>query len=79
MGLRALTRLRPTPPRRHPVDDAYTAWLSAHARCTEALRAWNRATSADRAIAYRVYRARLEREERAATALQRVQQLPAAA
>ena len=64
---------------RPAVDDAYMAWFSAHARCSEALKAWNTAAPGDRAIAYRVYRARLEREEMAAAHLQRVQDLRSAA
>jgi hypothetical protein len=77
MGLRDLSRS--SRPRHLPVDAAYTAWLSAHTHCTEALHAWNGAAADRRAVAYRVYRARLEREEQAAVELERLQPLPAAA
>jgi hypothetical protein len=79
MGLRDLSRSHPSRPGRLPVDAAYTTWLSAQTRCTDALRKWNAAQADDRAIAYRVYCARLDREERAAAELERVQYLPAAA
>ena len=69
MGLRdlrlSLRRARPA------VDDAYIEWLAAHSRCAEALRAWRAAAPERRAVAYRRYRASLEREETAAARLQR--------
>jgi hypothetical protein len=59
--------------RRPPVDDAYTDWLDAHSRCSEALTAWRRADRAGRRAAYRRYVAALEEEERAAAELERLQ------
>lgn len=79
MGLRALSSRWRSRPRRHPVDDAYTTWLGAHMHCTDAMRAWWSAAPGHRAIAYQVYRARLEREERAAAELERLHAVPAAA
>lgn len=58
--------------RRHPVDDAYTAWFNAHSRCTQALRAWRVAAPKTRAAAYRAYLAELELEEAAAGELERL-------
>ena len=58
--------------RRLPVDDAYTAWFSAHSRCTQALRAWWSAAPRARAAAYRVYLAELVIEEAAAGELERL-------
>jgi hypothetical protein len=59
--------------RRPPVDDAYTEWLDAHSRCTDALAAWRRAEPRGRSAAYRAYHAALEHEERAAAELERLQ------
>jgi hypothetical protein len=55
--------------RRHPVDDAYTAWFNAHSRCTVALRVWNDAAPRARATAYRAYLSELALEEAAAMRL----------
>jgi hypothetical protein len=57
-------------PRRLPVDDVYSAWFSAHSRCTQALRAWNAAAPPARTAAYRAYVAELEVEEAAARTLE---------
>jgi hypothetical protein len=57
------------PSHRLPVDDAYTAWFNAHSRCTQALRAWNRAARAAKADAYGAYLAELALEEAAARRL----------
>jgi hypothetical protein len=65
--------------RRPPVDDAYTEWLDAHTRCSEALAAWRRAEPRARGAAYRAYLAALEQEERAAVELERLQPPPVAA
>jgi hypothetical protein len=67
------------PWRRPPVDDAYTEWLDAHSRCTEALAAWRGAEPRFRGIAYRAYQEALEQEERAAVELERLQPPPLAA
>jgi hypothetical protein len=67
------------PMRRLPVDDAYTAWFSAHSRCTEALRKWNAAAPGERAVAYRVYLAALNVEEAAAGRLEGLHPRTAAA
>jgi hypothetical protein len=66
-------------PRRHPVDDAYTAWFNAHSRCSHALRAWNTAARGARAAAYRAYVIELRREEFAADELERLHVARAAA
>jgi hypothetical protein len=60
------------PWRRPPVDDAYTAWLDAHSRCSATLAAWRRASPDERAAAYGAYVAALEREELAAAELERL-------
>jgi hypothetical protein len=65
--------------RRPPVDDAYTDWLDAHSRCTDALAAWRRAEPRARRAAYRAYVEALEQEERAAAELERLQPPPLAA
>jgi hypothetical protein len=59
--------------RRPPVDDAYTAWLDAHSRCSAALAAWRDASPKERRAAYRRYLVELEREELAAAELERLQ------
>ena len=59
--------------RRPPVDDAYTAWLDAHSRCSAALAAWRDASPKERLAAYRSYLVELEREELAAAELERLQ------
>jgi hypothetical protein len=59
------------PTRLRGADDAYSAWSNAHRRCTDALRAWEAARPADRAGAYHVYVATLDREEVAAAELAR--------
>jgi hypothetical protein len=65
--------------RRPPVDNAYTEWLDAHTRCTEALTAWRRAEPRKRGAAYRAYLEALEAEERTAAELERLQPPPLAA
>jgi hypothetical protein len=60
------------PWRRPPVDDAYTAWLDAHSRCSAALDTWREASSDERAAAYRAYLTALQREELAAAELERL-------
>ncbi len=67
-----LTQIWRIPWRRPPVDDAYTRWLGAHSRCTEALAAWRAASTGARAAAYRAYLAALELEELAAAELERL-------
>jgi hypothetical protein len=47
--------------------------------CTDAMRAWWSAAPGHRAMAYQVYRARLEREEWAAGELARLHPVPAGA
>ena len=59
--------------RRPPVDDAYTAWLDAHSRCSAALAVWRDASPKGRRAAYRAYIVELEREELAAAELERLQ------
>jgi hypothetical protein len=62
------------------VDDAYSAWFNAHSRCSEALRAWQEAgTDDDRAVAYLLYVAELDREETAAIELAAHHEMPRAA
>jgi uncharacterized protein YciW len=65
--------------RRPPVDDAYTAWFNAHSRCTQALRAWRSAARGARAAAYGAYLVELQGEEAAASELERLHSLWAAA
>jgi hypothetical protein len=67
------------PWRRRPVDNAYTDWLDAQSRCTEALAAWSAAEPEARGAAYSAYLSALEQEERAAAELERRQPPPLAA
>jgi hypothetical protein len=54
-------------------EDAYREWLHAHERCGDAMRAWCATHgSSARAMAYLAYCFALDREEEAATKLQRV-------
>ena len=54
------------------VDDAYTAWFNAHARCGRAIEAWRAASPEDRVDAHRAYVAELDIEEAAARELERL-------
>jgi hypothetical protein len=49
--------------------ELWDAWLFAEAEATLALATWNRASSDDRARAYAVYAAALDREEQAGLVL----------
>ncbi len=53
------------------LDDAYLAWFSAESECERALHAWFQGTGEQRTTAYLSYRAALDREEAAASDLQR--------
>ena len=57
------------------LDDAHAVWVAAEAECGYALEAWFAAARADRAGAYYVYRAALDREEAAAHDLKRLSEL----
>jgi hypothetical protein len=59
------------------LDDVYMAWSHAQIECHIALRAWLDTSSSSRG-AYYAYRAALDREEAAATDLERLSQLVAA-
>jgi hypothetical protein len=72
MSLREASRAWRRRRRPRPVDDAYTTWFNAYSRCTQALRAWNAATGAARAAAYRAYVRELTLEEAAAAELERL-------
>jgi hypothetical protein len=54
------------------LDDAHFAWLTAEIETEQALREWARTGSGS---AYRSYRAALDREEAAASDLQRLAEL----
>jgi hypothetical protein len=55
-------------------DDGYLAWFTAESECERVLHAWFDASAGDRATAYCVYRAALDREEAAAQHLQRLRE-----
>jgi hypothetical protein len=57
------------------LDDAHLAWLGAEIECEAALHAWFQTAGAQRASAYLVYRAALDREEAAARDLARLWQV----
>ncbi len=58
-------------PGRASVDDAYSAWFNAQARCGRALEAWRTAPRHERADRHRVYVAELDIEDAAARELAR--------
>ena len=57
------------------LDDAYLAWFGTESECEQALRAWFKATDAERSGAYLAYQAALDREEAAAADLARLWRL----
>jgi hypothetical protein len=57
------------------LDDAQMTWVAAEVESEHAIRAWFKAAEADRAAAYLVYRAAVDREEAAARDLQRLREL----
>jgi hypothetical protein len=62
---------RPAPSRRTSIriEQIFDAWVLAAHDAREALHAWTRTDPRERAMAYTVYRAALDREEQAAGAL----------
>jgi hypothetical protein len=62
---------RPLPSRRtsNRIEQVFDAWVLAAHDAKEALHAWARTDPRERAMAYIVYRAALDREEQAAGAL----------
>jgi hypothetical protein len=57
------------------LDDAYLAWFGTESECEQALRAWFKASDAERTGAYLAYQAALDREEAAAADLARLWRL----
>jgi hypothetical protein len=57
------------------LDDAHMTWLAAEVESGHALRAWFKGPEADRAAAYLLYRAAVDREEAAARDLERLCEL----
>lgn len=55
------------------IDEAYLTWFSAESECEDALRAWF--AGAGDAAGYLTYRTALDREEEAASELERLWQL----
>jgi hypothetical protein len=51
------------------LEDLFDAWVGAADEAAHALDHWNASTTSDRGQAYAVYRAALDREERAADVL----------
>jgi hypothetical protein len=59
--------------RKPAADDAYSEWFDAQRLCAQALRSWHAAHgSSARAVAYLGYCFALDREEQAATELERL-------